>query len=113
MKTGHWFGAGILVGAGLIALLAARWSGESAPAEPPPAAREAPEREAGPMTIDLNRTSLTMIPAATVIGDKPPAGWTNLIYTMAPVISDADRKKLPESASFYAQLLRYVMLAKV
>src|SRR5262245_209440 len=114
MRTGQWFGAGFL-GVGLVvAILALRWGVDSAPVDArPPQPDNSPRDQSTPMAINLDPAPLEMIPAGTVIGDTPPSGWTNLIYLASPVLSDTDKRKLPEFAAFYAQLLRYAMLAKV
>ncbi len=63
--------------------------------------------------VNVEPTKPEMIPAGTVIGEKAPEGWTNLIYISTPVINDKDLKHVPKNAAFYAQLLRYAILVKV
>jgi hypothetical protein len=96
--------------AGLIAL---RWSIAGVPT-----GRDSPKSHSSANRQDLSRvnverTPVDTIPAGTVIGDSAPEGWTHLIYTSAPVLSEEDLERAPSTASFYAQLFRYVLLAKV
>lgn len=113
MRTGKWFGVAIL-GVGLIAgLIASRWSAARPPQDSVEAQEACLSEEEDSPRVSVTPTKLEMIPAGTVIGDKAPEGWTNLIYISTPVLSEQDLKQAPRMASFYAQLLRYVLLTKV
>jgi hypothetical protein len=67
-----------------------------------------------PATIyDVTQRRLDLIPAGTVIGDKPPRGWTNLILKSYPRPGAGDRKELSATADRLARLLFTALLADV
>jgi len=68
---------------------------------------------AGAMKVNLENRPLDKIRFGTVIGEKVPEGWTNLLLLTTPVLSEEDQKNTGSSVQFYAQLFKWVLLGKV
>ena len=95
MRTVCWLVAG-LVGVGLITgILVAPWLMEGSPSDKPQPKETSPSRgESATMAIQTERCKVDWIPPGTVLEDKQtvPEGWTALLYTSAPVLSEEDLK---------------------
>jgi hypothetical protein len=66
-----------------------------------------------PGQVDLTRKPLERIPVGTVIGSGAPAGWTHLVLIAVPTLTPADAQTAPRLASYYAQLFKFTVLARV
>jgi hypothetical protein len=64
-------------------------------------------------TYDVTQRRLDLIPAGTVIGEKPPRGWSNLILKSYPRPGAGDMKQLPAMADRLSRLLFTALLADV
>lgn len=63
-------------------------------------------------SVDLERRPLPRIPAGTLIGKTAPDGWSHLIMMVVPTVSKEDLKDAPRTASHYAQMFRFTLLAR-
>jgi len=104
---------GVLGAILLVGVIVTQWLVAEPPDRPQEKQPNSQPDETGPMAINFERCQLKKIPPGTVIEDKVPEGWTNLIYTSAMVLTEENLKQVPKNAAFYALLLRYAMLAKV
>jgi hypothetical protein len=62
--------------------------------------------------VDLTSQALPSIPVGTVIDKKAPKGWTHLILFATPTLTKEDLAEAPKTAAHYAQLLKFVLLAR-
>ncbi len=76
----------------------------------PPAEPSGVERPKVPVVVE--RQKLEKVPAGTVIGEKPPEGWSDIAHFSTATLTPEDKKDAPKNAAFYAQMFRYVLLAK-
>ncbi len=107
MKKRYWIGAGIV---GILALglgFCLTW-GPSGEANQ----KVADVDNVEPVPFDLKRHPEEKVPPGTVIGDKVPEGWTDLVLFTQPSVSEEDRKK-NSNVAFYSELFKTVVLAKV
>ncbi len=65
------------------------------------------------LTYDVRQRRLDLIPAGTVIGDKPPRGWSDLILKSYSRPGAGDMKQLSATADRLARLLFTALLADV
>lgn len=66
-----------------------------------------------PPGIDLEPRPLERIPVGTVIGKRPPAGWTNLILFAVPTLTPEDQRDAPQIAMHYARMFKFTLLGNV
>ena len=64
-------------------------------------------------TYDVTQRRLDLIPAGTVIGDKPPRGWSNLILKSYSRPGAGDMDQLSATADRLSRLLFTALLADV
>lgn len=109
MKLRYCLGAGFV---GVLAIGVVIVVGGQREPDPEPvdtASLAAPES----VQVNLENRPLEKIPPGTVIGEKAPEGWTNLLILTSPVLSEEDQQKTGSSVQFYAQLFKWVLLGKV
>lgn len=63
--------------------------------------------------IDLQKRPLDRIPVGTVIAQQPPRGWSNLVLFAIPTLTREDERDAPRTASHYAQMFKFTVLANV
>jgi hypothetical protein len=63
--------------------------------------------------IGFSEPKLVYLPPGTVIGAKPPEGWSHLVLKSIPRLASGDRGTLPAGSSRTATLFHSVMLADV
>jgi hypothetical protein len=56
---------------------------------------------------------LRKIPVGTVIGQKAPSGWSNIVIVATPMLTPDVEREAPRTASHYAQMFKFVVLADV
>lgn len=61
--------------------------------------------------IDLTAKPLDRIPVGTVIGDRPPEGWSHLVLFAIPTLTRQDERDAPRVAAHYAQMFKFTVLA--
>ena len=99
---------GLVVVAG-ISCCAGRQERRAEFAAPPRTARAAePEGR-----VDVTPKPLERIPVGTVIGRRPPEGWTNLVLLAIPTLTREDMRDAPRMATHYAQMFKFTVLANV
>ncbi len=77
-------------------------------------APEAPGQTLMPQEkIDLQKKPLSRIPVGTVIGQQPPKGWSNLVLFAIPTLTPQDERDAPRTATHYAQMFKFTVLANV
>jgi hypothetical protein len=67
----------------------------------------------GASRVDVATRSLGWIKPGTVIGNGPPAGWTHLVLFAKPRIGVGDVDAIPRSATRYAGMFSFVIVANV
>lgn len=63
--------------------------------------------------VDLKPVKLAQIEVGTVIGEKAPAGWSNLVMIATPTLEPAVAKAAPQTAVHYAKMFKFCLLANV
>ena len=53
------------------------------------------------------------LPSGTLIGPRPPAGWSNVVFVSTPKVAHGDLGKVSSTVVQYAELLHFVVLADV
>jgi hypothetical protein len=77
-------------------------------------APEAPGQTLKPQErVDLQKRPLDRIPVGTVIGQQPPRGWSNLVLFAVPTLTREDEREAPRTASHFAQMFKFTVLANV
>lgn len=81
-------------------------------------ALQRPIREAKPPTTtqpvaDFRRIPLERIPAGTLLGKKPPAGWSNLVVMITPTLTAEDLRDSPKLFAEYVRKFKFTILANV
>jgi len=71
------------------------------------------EQEIEETAIDLTRKPLARIPVGTVVGEKPPPGWSNLVLIAIPTLVPEDEAAAPRIAAHYARMFKFTVLANV
>jgi hypothetical protein len=78
-----------------------------------PTSREGQSHGGGDATVDLQPRPLEWIAPGTVIGEKAPQGWTNLVLTATPRIGVGDIQAVPRTALKYSSMFHFTVLANV
>jgi hypothetical protein len=63
--------------------------------------------------VGSRQSKLVNLQPGTLIGDKPPTGWSHMVVKSIPRLSSGDRGTLPAGSSKTATLFRTVILADV
>ena len=76
-------------------------------------AQDRPKPAASNRPVDVQPRPMEAIPPGTVIGDKVPQGWTDLILLAKPRIGLGDVAQAPEMATSYSRMFLFAILARV
>jgi hypothetical protein len=77
-------------------------------------APEAPGQTLQPQEkVDLRKKALDHIAVGTVIGQQPPKGWSNLVLFAIPTLTRDDERDAPRTATHFAQMFKFTVLANV
>jgi hypothetical protein len=63
--------------------------------------------------VGMAQPKLVKLPAGTLIGDKPPTGWSHLVLKSIPRLATGDRDTLPAGSAKTATMFRSVLLVDV
>lgn len=61
----------------------------------------------------LAADTVRKLPAGTLVGPRPPAGWSNVMFVSTPKVAHGDLGKVSSTVVQYAELLHFVVLADV
>jgi hypothetical protein len=79
-----------------------------------PAPAEVPTRRTKPAAVaDVTPRRLLRIRAGTVLGERPPQGWSHLVLMAKPRLGAGDVQSVPQATAHYAGLVTFVVLANV